>query len=90
MNFSTDCINESANTTHIIVKRSNQTIRHIVSGDRYASMKFDWVPHNIISVCVREVCKAIIDEDKDECIQCLVTVAEWRAIAIEFEMLVVL
>ena len=24
MNFSTDCINESANTTHIIVKRSNQ------------------------------------------------------------------
>jgi len=62
------------------------TIRHLASGDRYASMKFDFrVPHNTISVCVREVCQAIIDEYKDECIQCPVTVAEWRAIATEFE-----
>ena len=35
-------------------------------------MKFDFrVPHNTMSVCVREVCQAVqalIDEYKDECI----------------------
>ncbi len=35
-------------------------------------MKFDFrVPHNTMSVCVREVCRAaqaLIDEYKDECI----------------------
>lgn len=32
------------------------TIRHLATGDRYASMKFDFrVSHNTISLCVREV-----------------------------------
>ena len=57
------------------------TMRHLASGDRYASMKFDFrVPHNTMSVCVREVCQALIDELKDECIQCPTTEAEWRVI----------
>ena len=57
------------------------TMRHLASGDRYASMKFDFrVPHNTMSVCVREVCQAIIDEYNDECIQCPTTAAEWRGI----------
>ena len=31
------------------------TMRHLASGDRYASMKFDLrVPHNTMYVCVRE------------------------------------
>ena len=61
------------------------TMRHLASGDRYASMKFNFrVPHNTMSICVREVCQAIIDEYKDECIQCPITVAEWRAISEEF------
>ena len=51
------------------------TLRHLTSGDRHASMKFDFrVPRNTMSVCVREVCQAIIDGYKDDCI----TVAEWR------------
>ena len=55
------------------------TMRHLASGDRYASMKFHFrVPHNIMSVCVREVCQAIIHEFKDECIECPTTAAEWR------------
>lgn len=61
------------------------TLRHLASGDRYASMKFDFrVPHNTMSLCVREVCQAIIDEYKDECIQCPTTEVEWRAISAEF------
>ena len=37
------------------------TLRHLASGDKYASMKFDFrVPHNTMSVCVRDVCQAII------------------------------
>lgn len=56
------------------------TIRHLATGDRYASMKFDFrVPHNTISLCVREVCQAIINEYKDECMQCPTTVEELRA-----------
>ena len=32
------------------------TMRHLASGNRYASMKFDFrVPHNTMYVCVREV-----------------------------------
>lgn len=32
------------------------TIRHLATGNRYASMKFDFrVNHNTISLCVREV-----------------------------------
>ena len=62
------------------------TLRHLASGDRYASMKFEFrVPHNTMSLCVREVCQAIIDEFKDECIQCPTTEEEWRAISAEFE-----
>ena len=47
------------------------TMRHFASGDRYASMTFDFrVPHNTMSVCVREVCQALVDGYKDECVQC--------------------
>ena len=61
------------------------TMRHLASGDRYASMKFDFrVPHNTMSVCVREVCQALIDEYNDECIQCPTTAAEWREISEAF------
>ena len=57
------------------------TMRHFASGDGDASMKFDFrVPHNTMSVCVHEVCQAIIDEFKDECMQCPTTAAEWRGI----------
>ena len=62
------------------------TMRHLASGDRYASMKFDFrVPHNTMSLCVREVCQALIEEFKDECIQCPTTEAAWRVISEAFE-----
>ena len=61
------------------------TMRHLGSGDRYASMKFDFrVPHNTMSVSVREVCQALVEEYKDECSQCPTTEAEWRVISEAF------
>ena len=61
------------------------TLRHLASGDKYASMKFDFrVPHNTMSLCVREVCQAIVDEYKNEVIACPTTASEWRAIAEQF------
>ena len=60
-------------------------MRHLDSGDRYASMKFEFrVPHNTMSVCVRDVRQALIEEFKHECIQCTTTEAEWRVISEAF------
>ena len=61
------------------------TLRHLAHGNKYASMKFAWrVPHNTISVVVREVCNAIVDEYKDEVLACPTTPDGWRAIADKF------
>ena len=61
------------------------TLRHLASGNKYSSMKFAWrVPHNTISVVVKLVCQAIIDEYMDEVLVCPTTPEEWRAIADKF------
>jgi len=47
------------------------TLRHLASGDKYPSLKFGFrVPHNTISIAVRDVCQAIIDEFKDKLMTC--------------------
>ncbi|KAK7099776.1 hypothetical protein V1264_022832 [Littorina saxatilis] len=61
------------------------TLRHLASGNKYASMKFGWrVPHNNQSLVVREVCQAIIDEYVDEVLVCPSTPESWRAVADKF------
>lgn len=61
------------------------TLRHLASGNKYASMKFGWrVPHNTQSLMVREVCQAIIDEYLDEVMTCPSTPQEWQAISDQF------
>jgi len=61
------------------------TLRHLASGNKYASMKFGWrVPHNTQSLLVREVCQAIIDEYVDEVLVCPTTADGWRGIADKF------
>ncbi|XP_068250352.1 putative nuclease HARBI1 [Palaemon carinicauda] len=61
------------------------TLRHLASGNKYASMKFGWrVPHNTQSLVVREVCQAIIDEYLDEVLVCPSTPDGWRSIADKF------
>ncbi|XP_014670120.1 PREDICTED: uncharacterized protein LOC106811101 [Priapulus caudatus] len=58
------------------------TMRHLATGDKYASMKFDFrVHHNTMSVLVREVCQAIVDEYKEEVISCPISPEEGRAVA---------
>jgi len=61
------------------------TLRHLASENSYSSMKFGWkVPHNTISVVVREVCQTIIDEYKDEVLFCPTFPSGWRIIAEKF------
>ncbi|KAK7097241.1 putative nuclease HARBI1 [Littorina saxatilis] len=61
------------------------TLRHLASGNKYASMKFGWrVPHTGQSLVVRDVCQAIIDEYVDEVLVCPSTPESWRAVADKF------
>ena len=63
------------------------TVRHHASGNKYASMKFEFgwrVPHNTQSLVVRVVCQAIIDEYMDEVLICPSTPDASRAIADKF------
>jgi hypothetical protein len=49
---------------------------HLASGNTYRNMQYDWrVPHNTISVVVREVVKAIIEEYTREILFCPTTAA---------------
>jgi hypothetical protein len=57
------------------------TLRHLASGSKYREMQYGWrVPHNTISLVVREVCEAIIMEYSDEMLSPPQTVAQWRQI----------
>ncbi|KAK8406340.1 hypothetical protein O3P69_007203 [Scylla paramamosain] len=61
------------------------TLRHLVSGNKYASMNFAWrIPHNIQSLVAKEVCQAIIDEYADEVMVCPSTPEGSRAVADKF------
>ena len=61
-------------------------MRHLASGDKYASMMFDFrFPHNTMSVVAREVCQVIVEEYKNEVISCPITTKEWRPIAEQFK-----
>ena len=62
------------------------TLRHLASGDTYASMKYDFrLPANTLSLVVKEVCQAIVDEYKDEVMKCPTTPGEWTTVAQNFE-----
>ena len=58
------------------------TLRHLASGDSYMSMMYFWlVPHNTISIIVREVCQAIFDEYVSDVLPVPTEEDQWRAIA---------
>ena len=61
------------------------TLRHLASGAKYSDMQFGWrMPHNSISVVVREVCEAIVAEYGDELLKPPQTEAEWRTVTDEW------
>ena len=46
------------------------TLQHLATGESYHSMSFSFrVPHNTISLLVREVCEAIVEEYSDEVVK---------------------
>ncbi len=61
------------------------TLRYLASGDNYHSLMYGFrVPHNSISILIREVCEAIIAEYADEVIDCPTLEQQWRRIADQF------
>ena len=61
------------------------TLRYLASGDSYKSLHYAFrVPHNSISLLVRETCKAIIEKYQDEVLKCLRTPEEWLEVEKEF------
>lgn len=58
------------------------TLRHLASGSKYREMQYAWrVPHNTISLVVREVCEAIVHEYAHEMLSPPDTEAQWRQLA---------
>ena len=58
---------------------------YLATGQSYKSLMYGFrVPHNTISIIVREVCQAIIDEYTNEVIKTPTTEHEWLEVAEEF------
>jgi hypothetical protein len=58
------------------------TLRHLASGAKYRKMQYGWrVPYNTISLVLREVCAAIVEEFRDELLAPPQTAVEWRQIS---------
>lgn len=61
------------------------TLRYLASGDSYKSLMYGFrVADSTISLVVRDVCQAIIDEYAEEVIACPTTPEEWSQIAEQF------
>ena len=61
------------------------TLRYLASGDNYHSLMYGFrVAHNTISLTVREVCEAIIEEYGEEVLSCPTTPEAWKEVAAQF------
>lgn len=61
-------------------------LRYLASGDRYSTLSYSFrVSRHTIAKFLPLVCRAIVDEFKDEVISCPTTHDEWKAKAGEFE-----
>ncbi|KAK6188557.1 hypothetical protein SNE40_004712 [Patella caerulea] len=57
------------------------TLRHLASGSKYREMQYGWrVPHNTISLIVREVCEAIVHVYREEMLSPPETPEQWQQI----------
>jgi len=62
------------------------TLRFLATGNSYRSLAFGFrVASNTISLFIPQVCDAIVDEYRQECLVTPTTVEEWRRIAEVFE-----
>ncbi len=61
------------------------TLRHLPAGDNYHSLMYSFrVATNTISLIVREVCAAMIDEFAEEVLDCPTSPQEWQWVADQF------
>ena len=61
------------------------TLRHLATGESYHSLAFQFrVPHNTISLLVKEVCESIVEEFQAEVICTPTNAAEWKELADRF------
>lgn len=61
------------------------TLRYLATGDSYRSLMYAFrVAHNTISLVIREVCQAIIDEYGEEVVHCPDSPEEWLEVAESF------
>ena len=61
------------------------TLRYYATGTNYHAMRFPWrVPHNSISIIVKEVSEAIISEFADEVVSTPGTEEGWKDLAEQF------
>lgn len=62
------------------------TLRFLATGNTYQSLEFDFrVAHNTISVFVPQVCRAILEEYRDEVFRTPRAPDEWRTVAQRFQ-----
>ena len=62
------------------------TIRHLASGAKYATLSYDFrVSRHTIANFIPEVCRAVVEENREEVIQCPTTPDEWKEISRVFE-----
>jgi hypothetical protein len=62
------------------------TLRYLATGNSYHSLAFNFrVAHNSISIFVREVCEAIIEQLGEEVVSVPDTEDKWREVASKFE-----
>ena len=61
------------------------TLRFLATGEKYRSLMFGFrVAHNTISVIVRQTCEAIVEEYREEVMQCPRTSDAWKQVAADF------
>ncbi|XP_062576078.1 uncharacterized protein LOC134237961 [Saccostrea cucullata] len=72
--------------TEDVFKKLAITLRYLATGESYTSLMYGFrVPHNTISLLIREVCESIIAEYANEVIACPTTTDEWQQIAEQFK-----
>ena len=61
------------------------TLRYLATGEAYTSIRWQFrVPHNTLSLIVKEVCQAIIDEFAEEMVSTPRTPDQWKEVANKF------
>lgn len=62
------------------------TLRYLATGNSYRSLAFAFrVAHNTVSIIIREVCGAIVEEYSDEVVKTPSNPDEWRQLSDRFE-----